>query len=506
MGTKPSLTLELDSHSADVGVDTRIDAALDIIRNYIELKKQGLITEKSNGFSPLSIISKNKQTLIIDSSGTQHRINSPEIEVIIPSMGKYSTQAFSAICRSAGMNSFPLDVPTTGTLKHGRGHTTCKECLPFIITTGSLVEYCRKFYKSGNENSNQTPNGSKNKKILFFMPHGYGPCRQGQYYILLKDIINELKLKDIGILSMDDEASFEDLGTDFFLKGWIAITIADIIHDIESVILTLAKDKKTALAILNEQWQKIIFSLEHSKRKEIFSQLKESAGALAEIELIMPVEDSKVVSLIGEIYVRREEFSRGNLVKTLIENGFVVRTAPIAEYVYYGNYLIKNSIIEGSSLKNRIQISLKDKYQQYYERKIKDIFAVTGLYKHEMVEIEKTINYAKNLVSDKLVGETILTTGLALRDILDESCGVISIGPFNCMPSRLSEALLNKEMTLEGKYKFGNLKRNGYPESVTSLPFLYIESDGNPFPQITQSRLEIFMMQAEKLYEAMKAH
>jgi hypothetical protein len=102
------------------------------------------------------------------------------------------------------------------------------------------------------------------------------------------------------------------------------------------------------------------------------------------------------------------------------------------------------------------------------------------------------------------VGESILTTGLALREILDDCCGVISIGPFNCMPSRLSEAILTKEMTLEGKYYNGNLKKNGYPKELDTLPFLYIESDGNPFPQITQSKIEIFMMQAEKVYHQLQ--
>jgi predicted nucleotide-binding protein (sugar kinase/HSP70/actin superfamily) len=34
MGAKPSLTLELDSHSADAGINTRIDAFFDIINNY----------------------------------------------------------------------------------------------------------------------------------------------------------------------------------------------------------------------------------------------------------------------------------------------------------------------------------------------------------------------------------------------------------------------------------------------------------------------------------------
>jgi predicted CoA-substrate-specific enzyme activase len=491
MGTKPSLTLELDSHSADVGVDTRIDAAIDIIRNYIELKKLGLVLEKTNGFSPLSITSKDKRTVIVDDNGKVHKITSPEVEVIIPSMGKFSSQAFSAICRSVGMNSRPLPIPTMQTLKYGRGLTTCKECLPFILTTGSLVEFAEKADYNG-------------RKVLFFMPHGYGPCRQGQYYISLKDIIKNLKLKNIGVLSMDDEASFEDLGGDFFLKGWISLTIADVIHDIESVILTLGNDKDAALALLNKEWEKIINMLEGNDRKMLFEQLESTAKVLSEIKLNTPLENAKVVSLIGEIYVRREEFSRGDLVQSLINKGFVVKTAPIAEYLYYSNYLIKKGLVEGADFKSRLQITIKDYYQRYYERKIKKIFAKSGLYKFEMVEIEKTVDYAKELVSEELVGETILTTGLALREILDEACGVISIGPFNCMPSRLSEAILNREMTLDGKYKYGHLKKNGYPEDISTLPFLYIESDGNPFPQITQSRLEIFMMQAEKLHYAMR--
>jgi predicted nucleotide-binding protein (sugar kinase/HSP70/actin superfamily) len=208
--------------------------------------------------------------------------------------------------------------------------------------------------------------------------------------------------------------------------------------------------------------------------------------------------------LIGEIYVRREEFSRGDLVQFLISNGFVVKTAPIAEYLYYSNYLIKKGIVDGANLMNRVKISLKDMYQRKYEKRIKEIFASSGLYKPEMVDINKTVDCAKELISDKLVGETILTTGLALREILNDACGVISIGPFNCMPSRLSEAILNVELTLEGKYKYCHLKRNGYPSDVSALPFLYVESDGNSFPQITQSRLEIFVMQAEKLHLAMK--
>jgi Uncharacterized protein conserved in bacteria len=183
-----------------------------------------------------------------------------------------------------------------------------------------------------------------------------------------------------------------------------------------------------------------------------------------------------------------------------------VKTAPITEYVYYSNYLLRKEILEKLTLKEKINITISDKYQKYVEHKVKKIFSKTGLFKYEMIDVDKTINYAKSLIPEKLIGETILTTGSALREILDTACGVISIGPFNCIPSRVADAILNKEMTLKGKYLYSGSGKNGYPEDLENLPFLFVESDGNPYPQITQSRIEIFMMQASRLHEMMEEH
>lgn len=491
MGSKPSLTLELDSHSADVGVETRIDAAIDIIKNYLELSKRNLINDADDKIKTLKIVHDNNKVAIIDTDDKEYKITSEELEILIPAMGKFSTEAFAAMCKSFGINAKPLPVPKFKTLQYGRGLTTCKECLPFILTTGSLVEYIKELK-------------DKNKKVLFFMPHGYGPCRQGQYYIMLQEIIKDMKLKDVGVLSMNDETSFSELGNNFFMKAWQALLTADVVHDIESVILALAVKKEEAVNILKIGWENLKSKIETGENKQFYMQLEQFAESLSRIKLREPIENAKVISLIGEIYVRREEFSRGDLVKILLDNSFVVRTAPICEYVYYSNYLIKKGIIENVNLKEKTSIIIKDNIQKYIERKVKKILSKSGLYKFEMIEIEKTMEYADDLISEKLVGESILTTGLALREILDDACGVVSIGPFNCMPSRLSESILNKEMTLEGKYKHGKIKENHYPEGLSTLPFLYIESDGNPFPQITQSKIEIFMMQAEKVHKVLK--
>lgn len=491
MGSKPSLTLELDSHSADVGIDTRIDAAVDIIKNYLALNKSGVSAKNEKSIKPLKVFTENNKIKIVDSSNKDIRITSKDVEVLIPSMGHFSSDAFAATFRSLGINCRPLEVPSFDTLKHGRGLTTCKECLPFILTTGSLTEYLEKFH-------------SRDKKTLFFMPRGYGPCRQGQYYILLKDIINNLKIENVGVLTMDDENSFDDFGSEFFIKQWIGLCIADVVHDIESAILAIGISKNESLDLLNSEWSKIIKSLETGNNNEIFTQLEKSAEVLSDIKLHIPIKKAKVISLIGEIYVRREEFSRGDLMKTLTDKGFVVKTAPITEYVYYSNYLLRKEILNGLSVKEKTMLRIKDKYQRMLEKKIKKIFAKTGLVKFEMIDIDKTMEIGERLIAPELIGEGILTTGLALREILDEACGVISIGPFNCIPSRLSEAILKKEMTIEGKYRSLGISKNGYPEEIENLPFLYVETDGNTFPQIIQSKIEIFMMQAEKVYNALQ--
>lgn len=488
MGDKPSLTLELDSHSADVGVDTRIDAALDIIKNYLLLSDNNLNKFKEQHVHPLKVVTDNNKINIIDSDDNKICINSSDVEVLIPSMGKYSSDAFAAVFRSLGINCKPLEVPSFETLKHGRGLTTCKECLPFILTTGSLTEYLNN-------------HRDRSKKTLFFMPHGYGPCRQGQYHIMLKDIINNLKIENVGVLTMDDESSFDDFGTEFFIKQWIALLIGDVIHDIESAVKAIGADENMSLKILEREWKNIVKSLENGENNAVFIQLEKSAVELSKIKLKIPIQKAKVVSLIGEIYVRREEFSRGDLMNILTEKGFVVKTAPITEYVYYSNYLLRKQILNGLSLKDKTLLHIKDRYQRLIEKKIKKIFAKTGLIKYEMIDIDKTMEIGKKFISDKLIGEGILTTGLALREILDETCGVISIGPFNCIPSRLSEAILKKEMTLEGKYRSLNIGKNGYPEEIKNLPFLYVETDGNAFPQIIQSKIEIFIMQAEKVHD-----
>ena len=140
-----------------------------------------------------------------------------------------------------------------------------------------------------------------------------------------------------------------------------------------------------------------------------------------------------------------------------------------------------------------------------YTKRIKSILADSGLAHAEPLNIRSIINNASPHLSLNLTGEAILTVGSSLTEIASHTCGVIAIGPFGCMPNRLAEAILSEAMTHEGKLATdpNNKRLQSVLTSLDDLPFLAIESDGSPFPQLITAKLESFCLRAERLHNKM---
>jgi predicted CoA-substrate-specific enzyme activase len=485
MGSKPSLTLELDSHTADAGINTRIEAAIDIFNRYKLLKHE--FEKNENWFKPLKLTTDGK---IFD--GVNNKVYSlydPNVKIILPSMGRHSSLAMQANFRYFGINSEVLPLYNNDTLNLGRGNTLCKECLPLQLCTGSLLEYCKK----RNDN---------NEITLYFMSTGNGPCRFGQYSVFLENVIAKNNIPRLGLFTLSDEDGYTGFGQDFFIRGWVAFVIADVMKNIENALKVLAYNKSNALKLFNDEWDKIQNALSSKSINEVYKCLENAAEVFYNIEKRYSIKQAKKISLIGEIFVRHDEFSKMNLIESFAAKDFVVNIAPISEYVYYSDYLARKKKTK-NTLKEIVYDKVKTYEQKRIERKIKSILAKSDLIEYETIEIEKIIELASSYLPDDLEGEPILTVGSALKEIINKSCGIVSLGPFGCMPSRIAESILNVEMNYEGKLK--SERRMDYINNFDSLPFLAIETDGNLFPPIIQSKIEIFMLNAERLYFEMKS-
>jgi predicted nucleotide-binding protein (sugar kinase/HSP70/actin superfamily) len=487
MAGKPSLTLELDQHTANAGIDTRIEAALDIMQSYHRL---GPARQRpSPHVRPARVEEHDGSLTVLTSDGERLPLTHPRVEVVIPSMGFYGTQAVAAVMRGVGIAARALPVADREALLAARRNASCKECLPYLVTLGSFLSYLEK-------------KQDHSKVTLCFLPTGGGPCRLGQYCRAVEAVFHRLRLANAALFTLTDENGYAGLGVRALLRGWQGIVTADVLEDVRSFLGVAAVRPAAALAEVDACWREVVTWLEGRTSVRYTVLLSLVADRLARIATRRGLHEVPVVSVVGEYYVRKDLFSRRNLVDYLQSHGFMVKVAPAMEYLCYSTRNILHGLQEGrTSPLQRFKTAVQARLQEWWEQRIKSAIARSGLYRFEMTDVERTIAGAAHLVSDQFRGEALLTVGSALREILDESCGVVAIGPFGCMPSRVAESILVKEMNGAGKRRMALPGR--YAEAFAAdeeFPFLSIETDGNAFPQVVQANLEAFVLRARRLH------
>jgi len=494
MGRKPSLTLELDSHTADAGLETRIEAFLDIVRYYRELESKKQIAVTKRDFKPARVEVSGGKPVIVASDGRELPLSHPDVRVVMPAMGRFGHEALVKTFEKVGIRAHGIPPADEEALKIGRGNSSCKECLPLQNTVGSMLRYLWKDRPPG-------------EITAYFMPGASGPCRFGQYNVFSRRLIERHRIPDVAVLTLNAANGYMGLGDRFTLPAWRAIVVGDVMYEIWSTLMAGAEDRDEALETFFKEWNAVVDVLDKPWRV-IRRQIRSTAQVLSEIPLKTPYEEMPKISLIGEIFVRNDPISLQNLVEKMSERGFVVRTSQTSEWIKYVDWLIKNRI-EGD--KPDIPFWIRHLVKRRVDTKVRKLFASTGLFFDEAIKVEELIAAGEKFISPKLTGEAILTVGAALHEIMHPACGIISIGPFGCMPSRVAESVLSEQFTRGEKLELLMKTDGSDPSSHGSilqkrdrkLPFLAIETDGNAFPQIIEARLEAFALQARRLHEEM---
>ncbi|MBN2220546.1 MAG: 2-hydroxyglutaryl-CoA dehydratase, partial [Kosmotogaceae bacterium] len=300
------------------------------------------------------------------------------------------------------------------------------------------------------------------------------------------------------LFSLNSENGYAGMGLKAKLRIWASMIIADEFCNLENALLTLASDRDEAIKAAKEARKIILESVKRDSFSEMTMKLEEICENISRIPLKSDFESAPKVLLSGEIYVRNDEFSRKSLELFFADSGIIMHASPIEEWIYYLDYILLKRYVptELGPLKRgtkHVEILVK----QAFERRIKKILEKSGLYKSHFVDIESMVNTSKDFLNPKLTGEAILTLGAVLFESIDTYDGVISIGPFGCMPTRIAEAVAERglEHLRENSSK---LKREIF-KIAGNIPVLFFESDGNPFTPTVESRLESFVVQVKRV-------
>ncbi|MHC5056575.1 MAG: acyl-CoA dehydratase activase [Planctomycetota bacterium] len=471
MGDKPFLELELDEHTADAGVITRIEAFYDSYRNTLAFVRKRAAEGKRRFRHEYEVSGKAVAGGKVMSFCYMHD----------------AAFILAALFRARGFEAVVLPRTSEESLALGKRYSSGKECVPYQTTIGDMLL----FLTSGEKRYQVVPDEVRafgrerhirSEDVVFYAPFAAGPCRFGQYNEGYKRIYEELGITTNMICS-GAHNNYADVfkgswdATKFTLLAGEGVCATDTLHKVKRMLRPVAARPEEATAVYNGAMAEIISVLERpgdsyvavrGKLAEIGDVMKRAATEFAKVE-IDPTKEADVanVGVFGEIYVRSESFVNESLLDKLESYGIRTYLAPMHEWIQYVNYEYlwdwntRSRRFFGDGLLNPFTTMRRLFYRRHQtDSRFKRWWIPSRL--ERMSEhfknlpgwmddphVEDSIAAGTKQVPFHIKGELIISWGLA-REIQHDPRmhGIVNIGPFGCMPSKMVSALLhNPEIT-----------------------------------------------------------
>ena len=474
-GTKPFLVLELDSHTADAGIDTRIEALLDIIDGY---RLRGGIPLETRFMSRYEAIVEPGGLHIKDQmTGTVIDMRDRRIKFLLPNMGSEATQASAAICRRYGIDTEGLPVSDINTVQLAQNVASGKECIPCLIVLGSFIQY---FERNGVD---------PDRIYVLLTPITTGPCRTGQYAVYYDRILREVGYENIVLLRLNSDNSYNEFGPGFSRLVWRAFCVGDTLKDLKSGIRVCLRNPEDGFRIVDESWQQLLRIFEQGDLDtELPKALEQMSVRLSRLPRLRDVDQIQKVLIVGEIFVRRDDFSISPLVDRLTEWGILTRISGLTEWIHYLDFMREQRLVaelnsaglfgrlSSGYYLQRAMLKIEFAWKHAKQKAIEDAVRISGLLPAAPADMVRIMSRVPEFTTIDFESEATLSPAVAAEAMANGYSGIVIISPFACLPGRLIEAI----------YAPWARERN--------FPVLALEKDDSDYTPSMLSKINIFCL------------
>jgi len=452
---KPALVLEIDEHSADAGLMTRLEAFL-----------ESLAAAAPPAAPPRAL------PLLPDGRSSPDKSNAKSNgqprTLYVPWMSDIA-YGLAAAFRAYGQDAQVIPPGDGESVAAGRRWTSGKECLPCIITAGDMIR------------TTQRP-GFDPRHSAFLMPSGSGPCRFGQYHCLHQLILEDLGLPEVPVIApAHDKRLYEDWEAfpgRVVSMAWNGLASFDVLAKVRLAIRPYECAAGTTDRVYHKWCRRLrrLIALRPSQR-QIVALMARAARDFAAIAVDRSRPRPRI-AVLGEIYVRHHSLANQHLLRHLERLGAEAQLASYPEWHYYTNWVRMNDARRTGRLKDWWTSYFKDRIQRRRHASFAAPFqALLGPL--EEPSTESLLQPAAAYIHPELKGgDAVLSIGKTLEAFHAGQHGVINVLPFSCMPSSIVEAVMKRMAT-----------------AVAPMPLLSISYDGNHDPAL-HTRLEAFVYQA----------
>ena len=450
MEGKPFAIIETDGHSGDAGTKTRVEAFLHCVRMDLQPTTAATATRDFNCFerrpASLAEVLRRDETLLI------------------PWIGPAS-QAVAAALQGLRIPAESLPVPDAESLRHGRRHTSGKECLPMCLTLGNLLKRLER-------------ERSTDRRFALLMTTTNGPCREGCYNLLNQITLERLGWADrVRIWSPADTGYFDDFPGGLSALIFTAMTASDLLDGALHDVRPVEGQRRAAQEVYDRVFARLLREIQvvaagdlslpgalwQVATGRLFGIRRLLAGAAAEFARVRTARAMPTVLVVGEVYVRCDAFANNGIVDQLESRGLRARVAPLGEWIEYSDLSARSSS-RGFDFAARLSSAV--------QRRIRDLChtaVARALGWPARPEVRHSLEAAAPYLRTALDGESILTIGGPVDDWRRGRIdAVLSVGPLECMPNKIAEAQLFHAAEKEGLLSL-TLPLNGDPADAGAL-------------------------------------
>jgi hypothetical protein len=483
---EPFCFLEIDSHTADAGIDTRIGAFLDIV----EARRRGAPSCAGLGRDFAGDIDySGREPRIHTAGGRTLSFADPSVtHVLLADTSEITSRMFQALYRSRGWKVLTTPFTDAGTLQAARRVCSGRECLPFLAMVGKMVLYLE-----------TRPAG---EVTLFHVLEQEGPCQVGSWVDAIRLIFQRLGAPDAFPVWPNIDNNYLGGGEVVAVMAAAAGIVGDLFGEARSALRCLAVDKAAALGVL-DRLEDQLFLAARRGLVPLELEMRRISRMLARIPLKGRLADAPKVLLfsgINRIFVDRpvREFfeQRGILAKTgdvgeffcfyetepVVRRGLALgRTTPAAQFALgtLAAGLLRNPTKQPRFQAARAAVHVMS--IEMLDHRWRGIMAGSGLIFGPDIHYRQLLEAGHRLVSIDGWTEAPCTAGrytLSLAEGVFD--GYINIGAFNCAPAGTATAVTHG------------------PAMQSRLPYAVIESDGAAITSGQLRQLEVVAAQCRE--------
>jgi predicted nucleotide-binding protein (sugar kinase/HSP70/actin superfamily) len=394
----------------------------------------------------------------------------PRVRFHFPNFSEFHSQALAMAFRWMGLHTGEIAPLDRGQLERGLQYTSGRECLPLPLCIGQL----RKISEERKEG----------EIAGFYMLKGGAPCVLDAYLDYLTRFIKEQQLPDLFLFVPTEENGQSAIDRMTLAKNSaLMLLVADLLVECENVLRVVGNEG--SVDRLRQEWLRFAAAADTEARFR--GGLNGFVDAIASIPRIHDPRTCPKILVMGDFFTRFSPFFMDGVRDLYTGQGIILKPVDMTDLLLYHTYygVAETARVWGmrpsgmAFVKACSRMFQQDgkKYLTHWltyqagrrvEEDYRDLFGKTGLLVAGPNDAASLFEKASDHVSPGIYGEIIPTVGRGLEAEAEGYDGIIIIGPFNCLPFRISEAIL-KPLSIRHGMPVLTYESDGYAVSPSVL-------------------------------------